>query len=273
MLVPLKVVEQALTVFPGSSLVVLGCAADGRKREYCEVNMVAYPAIGSPRLLRQGKQLFQLIPVTDPLLIVKEPHRIVKDDNWNVSTVLASSRKMKLDALQRFVMEQRETEAMKFLVLGYTALDREDPELAGACTLSALARLAEAVVLDHGVPVHPSHLAEDLRTLNEMSFFSDITDFDLPSSSNCSRRTQKISGALVHDEATLVRNKLEGLARDSKLFDCLFYSYWCLAHLLDSEEAMKGTIVRELGVGIEVGEIKSKLNKVTIRLKQLVAGR
>jgi hypothetical protein len=268
--VPLKVLEHAASLFPGTSMVLLGCAADGKKYDYCEVNLALYPAVGSVRLVEHGDQIYQLIPLKDPLELVKGPHRVITDENWNVSSVLASGRRMKLDSLQWFMADQRETESMRFLVLGYAALERDDLELASVCTLGALSKLAEAKVLTRGLPAHPSHLAEDLRILNEMSFFSNIADFDLPTPSNCKRRVERLVRGFGQDDGRLVRNKLEGLAHESRYFDCLFYSYWCLAKLLERDEALKGAFYRELGFGVEAVELREKLNLITGKLKEMV---
>jgi hypothetical protein len=267
--IPLVVQERASSAFPGSSLVVLGCAAEKMEREYCEINIGAYPSVGSPKLVKHGRRVYQIIPIEDPIDLVKGAVRVIRDESWNVATVLASGRSINKQLVKNLLRRKTEVSAMNFLIMSYSCLERGRLEESAAYMAGAVARLAEAMLQANGVAVHPSHMAEELRRLESLSWLAESMDFDLPSRTNCVRRIRRLVPCFESDMGQIIRSKLEGLCSDAGPFDCLFYSYWCIAERLSSERGGVDSFSKLLDMRLEEVELRRRLRDLTVRFKEL----
>ena len=78
--IPLSVIERAKGAFPGSALVLVGCSADGKRRDYCEINIISYPSAGNSKLVRQDGIIYYIHPTDEAWPILSGPFKVITDE-------------------------------------------------------------------------------------------------------------------------------------------------------------------------------------------------
>lgn len=269
MQLPLAISEKIDSDFAGSSLILVGCAADNCKKDYCEFNIAVYPASGKNRLIDYGKDLYAIHPVKDARKILAEPHILLYDREWNFAR-LNSPEKRK----EAFNESMREAErlASYHMINSYRFLERKLIKASSICFVAAVSSLSQLMLMKNKIYPHPSHIASQLRKESMLSELADAVSFDTTSLTNATRRMEKVANMQSKESSKLIVRKMKGLIDEGKIFDSLFYSYYWISKMLtikkDGSEIEK--IAEILSLSDEENELREKLDKTTAMLKGLL---
>ncbi|MDG6940369.1 MAG: hypothetical protein JRN39_08215 [Nitrososphaerota archaeon] len=271
MRVPLSVLETASRHFPGSSLAVAGCAASRIRSRYCEIDLLAYPASGQPKLIERKDVLYRVVPLKSRAQLYLGEMQVARDESWSLSSLSAGRDEKKVARLRRAASLRRQDAAASFAAEAFAARRKEDLAASTLNMLSAVARAAEAALLASGEPIHPSHMVARLRERGELPPLAAIASFDLPSTSNCQRRIGALESALPPLEARIAVRKLRGALGEGRPFDMLFYSYWLMAGMLEKGQHLAVPLGAHLRIALDQSELDRKLEETASLLRRVMA--
>jgi len=267
---PIAVKERVTSEFPGTTIFLTGCSADGCRRDYCEYNISAYPAKGKTKALENAGQIYIIQPVIDIKRILASPHKVIYDPEWNMAKILGSRVKEKIEIAKKEHTKEVEVKATFNIIESFSLLEKEKIKASSLYFVSSISSISELMLIKRSVIPHPSHLASQLRERSLLAIFAEAASFDFPSSTNAERRMNKISSSFTGAEAVAIKRKMEGMINSGNIFDSLYYSYWCISNLLKMKGEGAYAIAEGMGITAEENHLRKHLPTMADTLKQLI---
>ncbi|HVP22761.1 MAG TPA: hypothetical protein VMS77_02465 [Conexivisphaerales archaeon] len=270
---PLEIVERIRIKHPDASLAVIGCHAAGVSRPYCEVNVAAYPAVGRPWTLAEGKKFYEVIPITNlsQLYLESEKMEVVTDDKWSFASLKASFVDHRMEKLLLATSMRRLTTTIKHLGIVYSSQANDRPYQATLNLLAAAAKYSEGVLLLRRIIPHPSHLVEQMKTAASLNPVATVLDFDQSTESAVKRRVAKLVAGVGESEAFVLNLKVNGLLQEMKPFDAMLYLDWFLSERSSSKDPRLELASSSIKIKLDERELRERADLLLSYVKRASA--
>lgn len=252
---------------------MVGCHAAGLARSYCEVDVAAYPAMGSPWTIAGGKRLYEVIPITSltQLYLEGDSLVVVADERWSFSSLKASLGDRRKEKLLYAAAMRRLTAAIKHLSIVYSSQANARPCQATLNLLAAAAKYGEASLLLKGVTPHPSHLVEQMRSVASLNPVATVVDFDQFTETAVLRRMEKLTAGLGEGEALVLRQKVTGLLKDLRPFDAMVYLDWVLSDRFGAKDPRLELLSSNIRTKLDERELKERADLLLKHVRKAAA--